>query len=108
MDQSPAAEFPFSPGYARLTANIALASAPPWGLLIATWRDSMIIALLYVADSLLFRATQLVNATSRGLESYFYYFLAVEPIVGVLLLMTVFVVAFLRVRALSDWIAEQK
>ncbi len=134
MDQSPIADLLFSPAYARLTGNLALiallaalvftvlalahygrareaastSAPPPWGLLIATWRDSMIITLLYVAEGLVYRASRFVGAAERGLDSAFHFVAIAEPILGLILMMGVFVIGYLRVRALSDWIAAQK
>jgi len=130
MDElPPLAQYIFSPGYARLTSSLALACLAgalavtllafaqyrraregsasveaPWVLLIATWRDSLIITLLFVAEALAYRASQFATAAERGLDSWLLALPAVEPVISFLLMVLIFAVALLRIRALSAWL----
>ena len=131
MDQ--ALDFLMSPTYARMAASLAIlclvgafaallgaffhygraregAGADrdaPWVLLMATLRDSLIITVLYVGEAFLYRATDAAGLATMNATSPLQLVSALVPFFDVILLVAIFVVAYLRIIAISSWLRRQ-
>lgn len=78
-----------------------------WLLLLATWRDSLIITILFVAEGLLYRFSDLTGLSEVMAPSPYLYAPLVQPIADMILLVLMFTIAVLRVIAISQWLAAQ-
>lgn len=90
--------------YGRAKDSIEQADVkPPWGLLIATWRDSLIITLLFVCDGLVYRASafagwsQGIGTNPLGLT------VLIEPIASLLLNLVIAYICTVRILKVRDW-----
>lgn len=82
--------------------------AEPWQMLFATWRDSLIITLLFVAQNFLYRFSAFdgaVQSSGRGDVSYLraYY----ETIGTFTIDVLIFVVCVLRIIAVTNWMRQR-
>lgn len=78
-----------------------------WTLLMGTWRDSLIITLLFVSEALFFRFSELIGlsqimSTSAPIAAQF-----VPTLAGLLVMVLIFVVAVLRTILITRWLAAQ-
>lgn len=78
-----------------------------WVLLLATWRDSLIITILFVAEGLLYRFSDLTGLSEVMAPNPYLYAPLVQPIADMILLVLIFTVAVMRVIAISQWLSEQ-
>lgn len=78
--------------------------AERWTMLFATWRDSLVITLLYVSEGLMWRAADFQGLSQKIPESLLTYVPFVQPIAGLVLYVLIFTVAALRIIALTTWL----
>lgn len=79
-----------------------------WTLLMGTWRDSLLITLLFVAETLLYRAEQLIASSDilgRGVALAAH---SATPVLDLILLVLIFVVAVQRIILISRWLTSQR
>lgn len=79
-----------------------------WVMLMATMRDSLIITLLYVAESLSYSFSEFAGLANIMADSVVYYPSIAQPILSFVVRVLIFVVAALRIIALSRWLAGMK
>ncbi len=79
-----------------------------WTLLMGTWRDSLLITLLFVAQTLLYRAEQFVSAADVHFIGPVFLAQALTPIADVILLVLMFVVTIQRIILISRWLTSQR
>lgn len=78
-----------------------------WTLLIGTWRDSLIITLLYISESMLYRWSDF-RGVSEVMETNLLVFSPVVlPMFTMVLNVLMFMVAITRIIILSRWLAAQ-
>ena len=82
-------------------------STAPWGLIIATLRDTFIITMLYVSEGLLWRFSTFQQASETLPAQVWLYAPVIDPILSLLVLLLIFAIATLRVFALGRWLREQ-
>lgn len=78
-----------------------------WVLLFATWRDSLIITLLYTAESLAYRYNDFYSLSEVMAGSIFLYAPIVVPVFSVVLNILIFAVIAIRIIAISRWLAAR-
>jgi len=88
-------------------ARESIEETDSWTMLFATWRDSMIITLLFVAEGLLFRMSDLQAMSNQLPSSVLLYAPAMLPIGSTILYVLIFTVAALRIVVLSNWLARK-
>lgn len=77
-----------------------------WALLFATWRDSLIITLLFAAESFSFDMQNFQGLSQIVPNSLFFYAPIVQPLVSFVVHVLIFVVAALRIVAISRWLTR--
>lgn len=80
---------------------------PPWTLLIATFRDTFLITVLYTADTFVFRARDLQVADLSPRSGLLMYWPMVDQFGGVVIYFFILIIAVLRVLALSSWLKSR-
>lgn len=78
-----------------------------WVLLFATWRDSLIITLLYSAESLIYRYNDFYGLSETMAGSIFLYGPIVVPVLSFVLNILIFAVIAIRIIAISRWLAAK-
>lgn len=76
-----------------------------WTLLMGTWRDSLIITLLFVADALFFRFSELIGLSQIMSTSTSVAAPMVPALAGLIVMVLIFVVAVLRIILITRWLA---
>lgn len=79
-----------------------------WTLLMGTWRDSLLITILYTAEAMLYRFTEFQSASQAQVTSILYYAPVVQPVLSLFIHLTVFGIALKRISVISRWLAAQK
>ena len=77
-----------------------------WVLLFASWRDSLIITMLYIAESLMFDFSTLQATAQQYPDSILLYAPVIQPVVSLGLHVCIFVIAALRIIAISQWLRQ--
>lgn len=77
-----------------------------WVLLFATWRDSLIITLLFLSEGFLYRTSELQGLAEFFPNSIFLYAPAITPIASTIIYVLIFVVASLRIILVSRWLSK--
>mgnify|MGYP005987301101 CR=1 FL=1 len=90
--------------YGRAKDSVEQADIPaPWGLLMATWRDSLIITLLFMCESLVYRASaftgwsQSIGTNPLGLT------ILIEPVAALMFNLVVAYICIVRILKIRDW-----
>ncbi|MCF2906321.1 hypothetical protein L0666_15115 [Octadecabacter sp. CECT 8868] len=78
-----------------------------WSMLFATWRDSLIVTLLYTSQSFLWHFSAFSNLTQIQSEAVFLYAPLVVPTLGFIVDVLIFVIVAMRILALSRWISRR-
>jgi len=76
-----------------------------WVLLFATWRDSLIITLLFTAEGLIYRYNDFYGLSEAMAGSIFLYAPIMVPVFGLVLYILIFTVIAIRIIAISRWLA---
>lgn len=77
-----------------------------WILLIGTWRDSLIITLLYTGETFLYKFSDFNGLSEVMAETIYAYPPIVTPVVSFVISVLIFTVAALRIIALTRWLAN--
>jgi len=80
--------------------------ADNWTMLFATWRDSMIVTLLYTSQSFLYRFSEFNGMSEIMALSPLLYPPIVQPVLTFVLDILIFMVVVMRVIALSRWLSQ--
>ena len=91
--------------YGRGRENAA--THEPWTMLFATWRDSLIITLLFVSESLLYRMSDFQSMANFIPNSVLLYAPAMLPLASTIIYVLIFAVAGLRIVALTQWLSKR-
>lgn len=86
------------------------AAAPeddPWVLLFATWRDSMIVTLLFTAQSFAYRYGDFHGLSEVQAQSIYTFAPVITPVMVLIGDVLIFTVAALRVIAISRWLTRR-
>ncbi|MEL6573994.1 MAG: hypothetical protein AAFQ64_20290 [Pseudomonadota bacterium] len=75
-----------------------------WVLLFASWRDSLIITLLFMAEGFLFDFSALQGASQLFPAHILLYAPVVQPVLSLIIHVCIAVVASLRIIAISRWL----
>ncbi|SEG48839.1 hypothetical protein SAMN04488045_2991 [Thalassococcus halodurans] len=79
-----------------------------WVLLFATWRDSLIITLLYTSESIVYRFSEF-SGLSEVISGRIYLFSpVVQPVFSLITSVLIFMIVVTRVIAISRWLGSQK
>ncbi|WGI20382.1 hypothetical protein [Amylibacter sp. IMCC11727] len=76
---------------------------PPWELLIATWRDSLIITVLFVCEGFLYRMVIFSGFINLHEGSYYRISSLVDPIASLIILLLITYIAIARIIKLRIW-----
>lgn len=75
-----------------------------WVMLFATWRDSLIVTLLYVAEGFAYSQSSLMAASQIFPSTVLLYGPAIQPIISMTLQVLIFVICAIRIIALTRWL----
>ncbi|MEP2717391.1 hypothetical protein [Pseudophaeobacter sp.] len=78
-----------------------------WTLLMGTWRDSLIITLLFVSEALFHRFLDLIGIAQQAKSAISWYSPLVPPLASFVLMILIFVIAALRIALISRWLLAQ-
>lgn len=78
-----------------------------WTLLMGTWRDSLIITLLFVSEALFYRFGELIGLSQILSTPAPIVAPIVQTIAGVLVMVLIFAVAILRIILITRWLSAQ-
>lgn len=78
-----------------------------WTLLMGTWRDSLIITLLYISEGFLYRFADFQSLGQVVTTSVWLFPLIVQPVMSMVLQVLMFMVAIMRIIVISRWLAAQ-
>jgi len=86
----------------------ATAEKQRWTLLMGTWRDSLIITVLFVSESLVYQFGAFQAMTLITPSSILLYAPVVQAVVSTCVAVLIFAIAILRIITISRWLAAQK
>ena len=78
-----------------------------WTLLFATWRDSLIITLLFTAEGLVYKYGDFYGFSEVTAGNIFLFAPIVVPILSFVLELLIFVITALRIIAISRWLSSR-
>lgn len=79
-----------------------------WVLLFATWRDSLIITLLYTSESIVYRFSEFSGLSEVMSERIYLFSPVVQPVFSLITSVLIFMIVVTRVIAISRWLGSQK
>ncbi|MEE3360687.1 MAG: hypothetical protein VX248_12115 [Pseudomonadota bacterium] len=79
-----------------------------WVLLFATWRDSLIITLLYTSESIVYRFSEFSGLSEVMSERIYLFSPVVQPVFSLIISVLIFMIVVTRVIAISRWLGSQK
>jgi hypothetical protein len=94
-------------GRTRETEGLAPSPVNNWTMLFACWRDSLILTLLFAAQGMLYRYAEFRGLSELTPGSLFSIAWIVQPVALFLIDVLIFVVAALRIIALTRWLAQK-
>ena len=77
-----------------------------WQMLFATWRDSLIITMLYVAEGFLWRASDFQGLSNMDPRNLITYVPFIQPIISLVIYVLIFTVVAMRIIALTRWLHQ--
>ncbi|NVK45182.1 MAG: hypothetical protein HWE33_02670 [Rhodobacteraceae bacterium] len=77
---------------------------PKWAMLFATWRDSLIITLLFAAQALIYRYADFMGMSTMGMTNVLTTYTLVQPMLVYILDILIVVVAVLRIIAITRFL----
>lgn len=77
-----------------------------WSLLFGTWRDSLIITILFTAQGFLYRYSEFQTAAEHFPTTVLLFAPIAVPVLSFVLDLLIFVVAILRVITISSWMSR--
>jgi len=78
-----------------------------WTLLFATWRDSLIITLLFTAEGFVYKYGDFYGFSEVTAGNIFLFAPIVVPILSFVLELLIFVITALRIIAISRWLSSR-
>ena len=93
--------------YGRSKETSANLDDERWVLLFASWRDSMIITLLFTAEGFIYRFNDFTSISEIGAGGIFTFGPIVTPVAVLVIEILIFMVAVMRVITISRWIASR-
>ena len=81
---------------------------PKWVMLFATFRDSLIITILYTAEAFLYRYSDFMGLREMSMMNVMSAYHLVQPLLVYIFDILIFAVAALRVIALTRFLARAK
>ncbi len=75
----------------------------PWGLLFGTWRDSLTITLLYLADSFLMRAAEFSVWVQLGADGFWPLVTIISPVGATIIYALVAYIGIRRIHLIRLW-----
>lgn len=94
-------------GRTRETEGVAK-DQEKWVLLLATWRDSLIITLLYTSESIAYRFSDFSGLSEVMADRIFLFAPVVQPVFSLIASVLIFMVAVMRVIVISRWLSFQR
>lgn len=94
-------------GRARETEGVSK-EQEKWVLLFATWRDSLIITLLYTSESIVYRFSEFSGLSEVMSERIYLFSPVVQPVFSLITSVLIFMIVVTRVIAISRWLGAQK
>lgn len=79
-----------------------------WVLLFATWRDSLILTLLYVAEGFAFDLSNFQGISTIMPATILLYAPIVQPLFSFTIHVLLFTIASLRIIAITRWLADTR
>ena len=79
-----------------------------WTLLFATWRDSLIVTVLFTGQSILYSYRDFSSFSETPPESILLYSPIITPILSLLLDVLILIVAAMRIFIISKWLAAAR
>lgn len=79
-----------------------------WTLLMGTWRDSLLITVLYTADSFLYKFAEFNGLAQAYFLTDVTSSIVLQPMMGMALHVLIFMITIMRVILISRWLAAQK
>ena len=78
-----------------------------WVLLLATWRDSLIITLLFTAEGLSYRYSEFYGLSEVGINQIYSLNFIITPMFSMVVYVLIFVVTAMRIIAITRWLSSQ-
>lgn len=79
-----------------------------WTLLMGTWRDSLLITVLYTADAFLYKFAEFDGLAQAYFLTNISGSIILQPMMGMVLHILIFMIAIMRVILISRWLSAQK
>ena len=93
-------------GRAKETDTSKTAEDARWTMLFATWRDSLIIIALFVADALVSKFSEFLSLAQLGtFAPTVLTHIAIPPVASTVLMIVAGCIALLRILALTHWLS---
>ncbi len=77
-----------------------------WTLLFATWRDSLIITLLYIGEGFGFDMANFQGISQVFPDTMLFYAPVAQPMISFVIHILIFVITALRIIAITRWLAR--
>lgn len=77
---------------------------PKWAMLLATWRDSLIITLLFSAQALIYRYADFMGMSTLGMTNVLTTYTLVQPMLVYIFDILIVVVAVMRIIAITRFL----
>ena len=79
-----------------------------WTLLMGSWRDSLLITILYSAEAMLYRFSEFQVTSQAQVTNILFYAPVVQPVLSLCIHAAVFGIAIMRIVVISRWLAAQR
>ncbi|MEM7631873.1 MAG: hypothetical protein AAF227_07625 [Pseudomonadota bacterium] len=79
-----------------------------WTLLLGSWRDSLVITVLYTAEAMLYRFSEFQAPSQAQITNILFYAPVVQPVLSFCIHAAIFGIAILRIIVISRWLAAQR
>lgn len=79
---------------------------PKWVMLFATWRDSLIITVLYCAQSFIYRYSDFIGLSEIGFMNFISTYAFLQPLIVYVMEILIVTIAVLRVIALTRFLSS--
>ena len=79
-----------------------------WTLLMGTWRDSLLMTVLYSAEALAYRFAEFQAMAQMQPSNILLYAPVMQPVFSLAIQVLIFAIAIMRVIVISRWLASQR
>ncbi|WP_299143800.1 hypothetical protein [uncultured Tateyamaria sp.] len=79
-----------------------------WTLLMGSWRDSLLITVLYTSDAFLYKFAELNGLAQAYFLTEVHIPFLLQPMLGLVLHSLIFMITIMRIIVISKWLAAQK